>query len=161
MSNFFNEDQLNNITLKENNIQNVTDFSAANLNTPLGDLPKYEDLYKKEIVPTQNIEFSKIEQTTTSSIADREFKKQVDKEKAVIRARVKIFLTVFSLITLLITGFVIYNLIAMINLNNKVENNDVKIKVKREQIEREEQEQPVRDLKLVEIPSDLNKYINI
>jgi len=158
MSNFFNQDQLNNITLQDVNTESVKDFSSPNLNTPLGDLPKYEDLYKKEITPQKIIEFSKTEEI--NPVKDREFKKQVDKEKAVLRARVKIFLTMFTLITLVITGFVIYNLIAMISLNNKIENNDIKIKAKQDQIEREE-EQPINTFKEIEITPNLEININI
>ena len=158
MSNFFNEEQLSNITLKENNIENVKDFSRANPNTTLGELPKYEDLYKKEIIPTKNIDVTQFNETVVSPITSREFKKQEDREKAIIRARVKIFLTVFALITLLVTGFLIYNLISMINLNNKVENNNIKIKIKREQLEKEEKEQPASISTLVELPKDLNIF---
>lgn len=158
MSDFFNQEQLNNITLKDVNTESVKDFSRANLNTPLGSLPQYEDLYKKEIVPQQTIEFSKLQEI--SPIKDREFKKQEDKEKAIIRARVKIFLTMFVLITLVVTGFVIYNLIAMVSLNNKIENNDIKIKSKREQIEREE-EQPVNVVKELENLSQVEIIVNI
>lgn len=158
MSNFFNEEQLSNITLKENNIENVKDFSRANPNTTLGELPKYEDLYKKEIIPTKNIDVTQFNETVVSPITSREFKKQEDREKAIIRARVKIFLTVFALITLLVTGFVIYNVISMINLNNKVENNNIKIKIKREQLEKEEKEQPASISTLVELPKDLNIF---
>lgn len=160
MSNFFNQEQLNNITLKDINTESVKDFSTPDLNTPLGDLPKYEDLYKKEIVPINIEELTRANQNTVHPVVEREFKKQEDKEKAIIRARVKIFLTVFSLITLLITGFAIYNLVAMISLNNKVENNDIKIKAKKEQIERE-QEQPVNAFKELEIPTNVEIIVNI
>ena len=137
MSNFFNQEQLNSITLNDINTESVKDFSSADLNTPLGDLPRYEDLYKKEI-PSINIEdLAKYNQSTVNSVQEREFKKKVDKEKMLLRARVKLFLTMFTLITLIITGFVIYNLVAISRLNNEIDNNSVKIKSKQEQIVRE------------------------
>lgn len=151
MSNFFNDEQLNNITLTKD-IENVKDFSSAKL----GDLPRYEDLYKKEIVPIKTEDLSEFNKEDISPVLDRTFKKQEDKEKALVRARVKIYLTVFALVTLLITGFVIYNLVAMMILNNKIENNDVKIKVKQQQLEREEEQSPINKNLNIELPKDLN-----
>ena len=152
MSNFFSEEQLNNVILtKENNIENVRDFSRLNPNITLGDVMGPEK--QKEPTPisfNQLSDFNKEE----NKVAERAFKKQEDKDKAVIRARVKIFVTSFVLITLLITGFVIYNLIAIATLNNKIENNNIKIKSKQEQIEREEQ-QPAN------VQGELDKYFDI
>lgn len=151
MSNFFNDEQINNITLTKD-IENVKDFSS----TKLGDLPRYEDLYKKEIVPIKTEELSEFNKEDISPVLDRTFKKQEDKEKALVRARVKIYLTMFALITILITGFVIYNLVAMMILKNKIENNDIKIKAKQQQIEKEEEQNPVKKDFNIELPKDLN-----
>lgn len=151
MSNFFNDEQLNNITLTKD-IDNVKDFSSVKL----GDLPRYEDLYKKEIVPIKAEDLSEFNKEDISPVLDRTFKKQEDKEKALVRARVKIYLIMFALITLLITGFVIYNLIAMMILNNKIENNDVKINGKQQQIEREQEQSPVNKNLDFELPKDIS-----
>lgn len=149
MSNFFSDEQLNNITLTKDNIENVTSFSSINPNITLADI---ERLQQQNNTNKVNINVQQISNlNTTSPIADREFKKQVDKQQALIRARVKIFITTFLLITCIITGFVIYNLISIMLLNNKIENNNIKIKARMQQ--QTEQQETVKH------QTELDEYI--
>ncbi len=59
---------------------------------------------------------------------DREFKKQGDKDKEVLRTRFKLFACMYVLVTLILTGFVIYNLVATTLLSNESKRNNSKIK---------------------------------
>ena len=158
MEDFFKEqDKFNNITVQEKDILNVHDFSRDNPNITLGNLPQYEDLQKKQVfVNIDNAkEFEEVKDG--QEFADREFKKYEDKSLSLIRFRVKLFMAVYAIVTLLIGGFVIYNLVNTSLLGNEVKQKDIKISEIKNAIKKlnnanQQQENNIK----VEIPKDLN-----
>lgn len=156
MENFFNENEkLNNIEIKEKDFLNVNDFSRDS-NITLGSLPQYEDLQKKQVHINLNETKEFAEVKDFKSFEDREFKKQEDKSLSLIKFRVKLFVTVYLLVTLLIGGFVIYNLVNTILLSNQISQNETKINDMTQTISRLNNSLANPASVYIELPTDLN-----
>ena len=159
MADFFNQSELNSTTItKENEIKDVSSFSRATQNIDISNLPRYDDFYNKDIKPNNSQQVF-AQQQDFSSFNDREFKKQTDKSNEVLKLRVKLFVCIYAIVTLILTGFVIYNLVATALLNNKISSNEEKIKDKIKEVnrvmDRQENESIASILNAVEIPQDL------
>ena len=159
MADFFNQSELNSTTItKENEIKDVSSFSRATQNIDISNLPRYDDFYNKEIKPNNSQQVF-AQQQDFSSFNDREFKKQTDKSNEVLKLRVKLFVCIYVIVTLILTGFVIYNLVATALLKNKISSNEEKIKDKIKEVnrvmDRQENESIASILNAVEIPQDL------
>jgi len=156
MSNFFDQNELNTTTeIKKETSIDVSNFSRVDLNTPIGDLAGF----KKEDIKPQTINLNDLQPfNQKNEFADRQFKKQEDKSKELFKFRVKLFASVYLIITLVLTGFVIYNLITTTLLTNKQQNNKVKIEEINKVIDKIKNEQSASknpNVK-IELPNDLN-----
>lgn len=138
MSDFFEQQNFNsNVVTKDKEI--VTDFSRIDPNITLGEFAKnkeaenrqyYDNGFNKDnrenhfaSINLQDVrEFDNNRQA--ESFVDRQFKKQEDKKALIQSMRVKIFVTVFCLVSLILAGFVIYNTVAIALLNKDVEANE-------------------------------------
>ena len=87
-----------------------------------------------------------------------EFKKQVDKTNELFKFRVKLFASIYLIISLILTGFVIYNVVATTLLTNKQKANNVKIKEMNKVIDKFREEQPasINPNFTIQLPNDLN-----
>ncbi|MBQ8431038.1 MAG: hypothetical protein IJX26_03780, partial [Clostridia bacterium] len=132
--------------------------SRATQNIDISNLPRYDDFYNKDIKPNNSQQVF-AQQQDFSSFNDREFKKQTDKSNEVLKLRVKLFVCIYVIVTLILTGFVIYNLVATALLKNKISSNEEKIKDKIKEVnrvmDRQENESIASILNAVEIPQDL------
>ena len=156
MSNFFDQNELNTTTeIKKETPIDVSGFSRIDLNTPIGDLA---GLKKQDIQP-QNINLSQLQNfSQVDTLADKQYKKREDKSKELFKFRVKLFASIYLIITLVLTGFVIYNLVATVLLTNKQNTNNVKIKELNKLIDKINEEQPasISPNFKIEVPTDLN-----
>ena len=156
MSNFFNQNELNTVTdIKKETSIDVSNFSRIDPNTRLGDLMGYE----KEEIKTQNINFENLKPfNEKEQLNDIHFKKQEDKSKQLLKFRMKLFASVYLIITLILTGFVIYNLVTTLVLTNKQQSNNAKIKEINKLINKLNNEQPatINPNLNFELPKDLN-----
>lgn len=111
------------------------------------------ELKKKlpEYKPFENLQSSSVEHIT-------QFKKKEDKSQAVAMARFKLFASMYLIVTLILTGFVIYNLVESALLSREIKQNNSKIKDLNKMIDRLKNNEADNDVQGVSIvlPSDLN-----
>ena len=156
MSNFFEQNELNTATeIKKETSIDVSGFSRIDLNTPIGELSGF----KKEDIQPQNINIADLQPfTQKDDFKNFEFKKQVDKTNELFKFRVKLFASIYLIISLILTGFVIYNVVATTLLTNKQKANNVKIKEMNKVIDKFREEQPasINPNFTIQLPNDLN-----
>lgn len=130
MSDFFEQPNINNVVTKDKEV--VTDFSRLDPNITLGDFSRdrenrnYENpSFSKPINFDANLNSAQEYNSARdySGFSERQFKKRQDKENIIQNARVKIFVTVFLMVTLILTGFVIFNAVQIVLLNKDVSSN--------------------------------------
>lgn len=157
MAEFFNQDD-NRTMIKDIEVEN--DFARFNPNITLGNIMHHQEQERKILV--NNLpEFKPFDNALNSaeSFNDKQFKKQVDKTKELTKERVKLFMATFLLITLIITGFVIYNLVAMTILNSKIEQNKVKISDLNKAIDKVNEQEETLSVNNIILPEDLNNIL--
>jgi len=162
MADFFSQDELKNITLtQEHDIPNVAEFSRQNPNVTLGNFKSEEELYEKEEtkidiskLPTFENQVIKEKQEDDNGLHSQKFRTQKDREMEVKKMRGKLYISMFFAITLILTAFVVYNLVSTLLLTNKATNNSSKIKDLNELIE------DVKDdnaqIAKIDLPTDLD-----
>lgn len=163
MADFFNQEELKNITLtKEHDIPNVVEFSRQNPNITLGSFKEHHELYETEVPKIdvsklqrfENNVMPSVEESKQESIHDKLFKTQKDRAMELKRARAKLYVSMFFIVTFILTGFVIYNLVSTLILNNKISNNASKIKNINKLIDKVQDQQNQQPANY-ELPSDL------
>lgn len=125
MSDFFEQPNFNNVVTKDKEV--VQDFSRIDPRITLGDFSRQSEAYSQKsnfldnarLDASQNVEQFK----EYSAFSERQFKKKEDKKALIENARIKIFVSVFLIVTLILTGFVIYNAVALALLNKDVSTN--------------------------------------
>lgn len=129
------------------------DLSRLDPNLTLGHFEEQQE--KERVSLKQNLpEFKPFDDLQQAR--DREFKKQGDKDKEVLRTRVKLFACMYLFVTLILTGFVIYNIVATSILSNESKRNTSKIKELNKMIDRltDDDTQPAKVF--YDLPDDLN-----
>lgn len=125
MSDFFEQPNLNNVVTKDKEV--VQDFSRIDPRVTLGDFSRQNEGYSQKTNFLNNTRLDASQNSEQfkeySAFSERQFKKREDKKALIQNARIKIFVSVFMIVTLILTGFVIYNAVALALLNKDVSTN--------------------------------------
>lgn len=129
------------------------DLSRINPNLTLGHFQEQQE--KERASLRQNLpEYKPFDNLQPAK--DKEFKKQGDKTNEIVRLRFKMFAIMYCLVTLILTGFVVYNLVASVLLSNEASRNSSKIKELNKMIDKLTDDDQQTAKVLYEIPIDLN-----
>lgn len=152
MAEFFDKD--NRIAVEEE--VDASNLSRLNPNLTLGHFQEQQE--RERVKLRENLpEFKPFENLhPANDFENRQFKKQADKAVEIAQIRFKLFAITYLLVTIILTGFVIYNLVATAILSNEAKRNNTKInelnKVINKMIENEQASSNV----FFELPKDLN-----
>lgn len=150
MAEFFEND--NRISVDEE--IDTSSISRLNPNLTLGHIQEQQE--KERATIKQNLpEFRPFDNLQNASDNQfQQFKKQGDRQLEVTRLRFKLFAVIYILITLILTGFVIYNLVATSLLSNESKRNVNKISELNKLIDKLQQDKKQTNIKY-QTPKDL------
>lgn len=152
MAEFFEND--NRIAVDEE--IDTSNLSRLNPNLTLGHIQEQQEKERETI--KQNLPeykpFDYLQNATDNQF--QQFKKQGDKKAEVAKLRFKLFAVTYLLVTLILTGFVIYNLVATTLLSNESKRNVNKISELNKLINKLQQDKTEHANIHYEIPKDLN-----
>ena len=143
MAEFFEND--NRISVDEE--IDTSSISRLNPNLTLGHIQEQQE--KERATIKQNLpEFRPFDNLQNASDNQfQQFKKQGDRQLEVTRLRFKLFAVIYILITLILTGFVIYNLVATSLLSNESKRNVNKISELNKLIDKLQQDKKQTNIK--------------
>ena len=151
MAEFFEND--NRIAVDEE--IDTSSLSLLNPNLTLGHIQEQQEKERETI--KQNLPeykpFDYLQNATDNQF--QQFKKQGDKKAEVAKLRFKLFAVTYLLVTLILTGFVIYNLVATTLLSNESKRNVSKITELNKLINKLQQDKTEHANVKYEIPKDL------
>ena len=151
MAEFFEND--NRIAVDEE--IDTSSLSRLNPNLTLGHIQEQQEKERETI--KQNLPeykpFDYLQNATDNQF--QQFKKQGDKKAEVAKLRFKLFAVTYLLVTLILTGFVIYNLVATTLLSNESKRNVSKITELNKLINKLQQDKTEHANVKYEIPKDL------
>ena len=152
MAEFFEKD--NKIAVDEE--IDTSNLSRLNPNLTLGHIQEQQEKERQTI--KQNLpEFRPFDNLQNASDSQfQQFKKQGDRQAEVAKLRFKLFALTYLLITLILTGFVIYNLVATTLLSNESRRNTSKINELNKLINKLRQDNTQESNIKYEIPKDLH-----
>ena len=150
MAEFFEND--NRISVDEE--IDTSSISRLNPNLTLGHIQEQQE--KERATIKQNLpEFRPFDNLQNASDNQfQQFKKQGDRQLEVTRLRFKLFAVIYILITLILTGFVIYNLVATSLLSNESKRNVNKISEFNKLLDKLQQDKKQTNIKY-QTPKDL------